>query len=55
MENCNLKHITASNNNLIYETAPYTQGLGFTYKEEFNTMEELLDKFISLFKSNKRQ
>ena len=50
-----LKAYNRSNNNLIYETAPYTQGLGFTYKEEFNTMEELLDKFISLFKSNKRQ
>jgi hypothetical protein len=25
----------------LYENAPYTQGLGVSYKEEFNTLGEL--------------
>ncbi|MBN1416353.1 MAG: translocation/assembly module TamB domain-containing protein [Bacteroidales bacterium] len=29
------------NNELLIENSPYTQGLGFTYKEEFNTLGEL--------------
>jgi hypothetical protein len=44
-----LKAYSRANNNLIYETAPYTQGLGFTYKEEYNTFGELWKKFLSLF------
>ncbi|MBN2773954.1 MAG: translocation/assembly module TamB [Prolixibacteraceae bacterium] len=45
-----LKAFNRSNNNLIYETAPYTQGIGLTFKEEYNTMEELLDKLLSVVK-----
>ncbi|HKI87604.1 MAG TPA: translocation/assembly module TamB domain-containing protein, partial [Draconibacterium sp.] len=50
-----LKAYNRSNNNLIYETAPYTQGVGFTFKEEYNTFNELLQKLESLFKRKKKQ
>lgn len=43
------KAYNRSNNNLIYETAPYTQGVGFTFTEEFNNMDDLLKKMKSIF------
>jgi len=49
------KAYNRSNNNLIYETAPYTQGIGFTFKEEYNTFGELLQKMESLFKGKKKK
>jgi hypothetical protein len=45
-----LKAYNRSNNNLIYETAPYTQGLGVSYKEDYNNFAELWKKFWSLFR-----
>jgi len=49
-----LKAYNKSNNNLIYETAPYTQGLGVSYKENYNHIEELWRNFLALFgKKNK--
>lgn len=42
-----------SNNNLIYETDPYTQGIGLSFREEFNTFDELLKKFGRIFKKKK--
>jgi hypothetical protein len=33
------------NNDLLNENSPYTQGLGFTYREEFNTLPELLKRY----------
>ncbi len=42
-----------SNNNLIYETAPYTQGIGLSFKEEYNTFHELIKKIGSIFKKKK--
>ena len=44
-----LKAYNKSNNNLIYETAPYTQGLGFSYKENYSHFEELWQSFLTLF------
>lgn len=44
------KAFNHSNNNLIYETAPYTQGIGLTFKEEYNTLKELLLKIKMIFK-----
>ncbi len=44
------KAYNRSNNNLIYETAPYTQGVGFSFQEEYNTFPELLKKMGSLFR-----
>ncbi|MCD6355513.1 MAG: hypothetical protein J7L95_08185 [Prolixibacteraceae bacterium] len=50
------KAYNRSNNNLIYETAPYTQGVGLIFKEEYNTIGELLRKLGALFhKKNKNQ
>jgi len=45
-----LKVYNHSNNDLIYETAPYTQGVGFSFKEEYNSFEELMHKIGSVFK-----
>ncbi len=45
-----LKAYNRYNNNLIYETAPYTQGVGLLYKEEYNTWQEFLYKIKKLFK-----
>ena len=44
------KAYNRSNNNLIYETSPYTQGIGFTFKEEYNTLQELLQKMEAIFR-----
>ncbi len=44
-----LKAFNRSNNNLIYETAPYTQGIGLIFREEYNNLGELLNKLLSLF------
>ena len=46
-----LKAYNRGNNNLIYETAPYTQGIGISYKEEYNTFGELWRKFLEIFKN----
>jgi len=44
-----LKAYNHANNNLIYETSPYTQGVGFSYREDFNDFKELWQKFKGLF------
>jgi hypothetical protein len=49
-----LKVYNHSNNDLIYETAPYTQGVGFSFKEEYNSFEELMHKIGSVFKKKDR-
>ncbi len=45
-----LKAYNHSNNNLIYETSPYTQGVGIAYREDFNNIHELWQKVKSIFK-----
>lgn len=45
-----LKAYHRSNDNLIYETAPYTQGVGISISEEFNSIDELLEKIRTIFK-----
>ncbi len=42
-----------SNNNIIYETSPYTQGVGFSYRENYDNFGELWTKFKHLFKKKK--
>jgi len=37
-------------NNMIYETSPYTQGVGLSYREDFNDFDELWQKLMSLFR-----
>ena len=43
------------NNDLIIENSPYTQGLGFTYKEEFNTLGELWQRYWRAISGNKEE
>ncbi|HEX7584388.1 MAG TPA: translocation/assembly module TamB domain-containing protein, partial [Prolixibacteraceae bacterium] len=50
-----LKAYNHANNNLIYETSPYTQGVGLLYREDFNNFKELWRKMISIFKWKKIQ
>jgi hypothetical protein len=50
-----LKAYNHSNNDLIYETAPYTQGVGFSFKEEYNSFQELMQKIASIFKKKNKQ
>jgi hypothetical protein len=45
-----LKAYNHANNNLIYETSPYTQGVGLTYREDFNNFNELWNKVHGLFR-----
>lgn len=45
-----LKAYNHSNNDLIYKTAPYTQGVGFSFKEDYNSLGELIHKIGSVFK-----
>lgn len=37
-----LKAFTRSNEDMIYENSPYTQGIGIFYREDFNSVRELL-------------
>lgn len=48
-----LKAYNHANNNLIYETSPYTQGVGISYREDFDTFNELWEKVRSIFKRKK--
>ncbi len=40
-----LKAFNESNDKLLYEDAPYTQGVGIFYREEFNSFSELINNF----------
>jgi len=48
-----LKAYNRANNNLIYETSPYTQGVGLSYREDFNDINELWRKLKSILKWKK--
>jgi len=43
------------NNDLLNEGSPYTQGLGFTYREEFNTLGELLKRYWRSISGKKKE
>ncbi|MDP2335330.1 MAG: translocation/assembly module TamB domain-containing protein [Bacteroidota bacterium] len=45
-----LKAYNHANNNLIYETSPYTQGVGITYREDFNSFNGLWQKIRNIFR-----
>jgi hypothetical protein len=49
------KAFNRSNNDLIYDTAPYTQGVGFSFKEEYNSFNELLKKIGAIFKKKEKK
>ncbi len=48
-----LKAYNRSNNNLIYETAPYTQGVGLSIQEDYNNFNDLLRKMKAFFSGKK--
>ncbi|MCF8361536.1 MAG: translocation/assembly module TamB [Prolixibacteraceae bacterium] len=48
-----LKVYNRANDNLIFDTAPYTQGVGFSYREEFNTFKELLRRYTAFLSRKK--
>jgi hypothetical protein len=43
-----LKAFTRANDNLRYQISPYTQGVGLFYREEYDTFEELMQKYWRL-------
>jgi hypothetical protein len=49
-----LKVFNESNDRILYENAPYTQGVGIFYREEFNSFSELLDQFWNNFSNKKK-
>ncbi|HKK80596.1 MAG TPA: translocation/assembly module TamB domain-containing protein, partial [Prolixibacteraceae bacterium] len=49
-----LKVYNRANDNLIYDTAPYTQGVGFSYREEFNSFKELFRRYTAFLSRKKR-
>ncbi|TAJ15538.1 translocation/assembly module TamB [Marinilabiliaceae bacterium JC017] len=49
------KAYTHSNNDIIYETSPTTQGVGLSFKEEFNTFGELLRKYWGILTGKKEE
>lgn len=49
-----LKAFTRANDHLLYEYAPYTQGVGLFYREEFNSFSELFRKYRNKLPGNKR-
>lgn len=50
-----LKAYNHSNNNIIYETSPYKQGIGLSYRENYDTFNELWQKFLQLFRKKKQE
>jgi len=51
-----MKAFNRANDNRLYELAPYTQGIGFFYREEFNSFEELMQRYWSgLFSDENRK
>ncbi len=49
-----LKAFNESNDRILYENSPYTQGVGVFYREEFNSFSELLEQFWNNFSSKKK-
>ena len=48
------KAYTHSNDDLIYESSPTTQGVGISFREEFNSFGELITKYKNLFTRRKK-
>jgi hypothetical protein len=48
------KAFSHSNDNSNYDTAPTTQGIGFTYREEFNTLRELFQQYKNAILKKKK-
>jgi hypothetical protein len=39
----------------LYKTAPYTQGVGFLYREDFNSFGELGRRYMNVFRGSKKK
>lgn len=52
--NFKLKAYSHTNDNIIYENSPTTQGFGFVYKEEFDSFGELVQRYKMLISKNKK-
>ncbi len=54
-----MKAFNRANDNLLFQTSPYTQGVGIFFREDFNTFSGLLkhykDAIIDLFTSDKKK
>ena len=48
-----LRAFNESNDKLLYEDSPYTQGVGIFYREEFSSFSELMNKFWNRFRRKK--
>lgn len=48
-----VKTYNHANNDMLYENSPYTQGFGFTYREEFDTFGELIRRYFSKLSGKK--
>lgn len=44
-DNISIKAFNRARDELLYQTAPYKQGVGISYKEEFDTLGELVRKY----------
>ncbi len=49
-----VKAFTRENDDINYDASPYIQGVGFSYREEFNTVDELFRRYWQkIFSKNK--
>ena len=53
--NLRAKAYTHSNNDVIYETSPTTQGIGISFSEEFNTFGELMRKYWGIISGKRKR
>lgn len=50
-----LKAFNRANNRILYDYAPYTQGIGISYSEEFNSFGELLKRYLRKLTGKKEE
>ena len=50
-----LKAFNRYNYDQLYKTAPYTQGVGFVYREDFNNFGELGRRYLNVFRGSKKK
>lgn len=50
-----LKAFNRANNRILYDYAPYTQGIGISYSEQFNSFGELLKRYLRKLSGKKEE
>ncbi len=53
--NLRAKAYTHSNNDVVYETSPTTQGIGIAYGDQFNTFSDLWNKYWYVLSGKRRK